>query len=274
MPRFIAPTKRRETAKGHYYVDGNGDRIPGVTTILGDGLPKTALINWAANATADYAVDNWDALSDMPVAERLKKLQGGRYGVTDRAKRRGTEVHGYAERLVQGETVDDVPELLRGHVEAYARFLDQFDVQPVIVEATGVNYNVGYAGTLDLIADMTIPKVGVTRVLADVKTNEKGIYGETALQLAAYRHFEFLLEDGAEVEMIPVERCAAIHVTSDSAELIPLTVDEQQWRDFRYAREIRRFANESRDLVGAPIEPPRDTRIASIEWREQQEVDA
>ncbi|AXH49699.1 exonuclease [Gordonia phage Frokostdame] len=268
MPRYKAPITRRETAKGHYYVDANGDRIPGVTTILGDGLPKTALINWAANATADYAIDNWDSLSDLPVAERLKKLQGGRYGVTDKAKKRGTEVHGYAERLVHGEKVADVPELLRGHVEAYARFLDQFDVQPIVVEASGVNYTVGYAGTLDLIADLTIPKLGVTRVLADVKTNEKGIYGETALQLAAYRHFEKLLVDGDEVDMIEVQRCAAIHVTSESAELIPLTVDEQQWRDFRYAREIRRFSNESRDLVGAPIEPPKETTIASIEWRE------
>lgn len=268
MPRFTAPARRKETARGHYYVDANGERMPGVTTILGDGLPKTALINWAANATAEYAIDNWDTLSDLPVAERLKKLQGGRYGVTDKAKRRGTEVHAYAEQLVKGEEVSGAPDLLRGHVEAYARFLDQFDVQPVVVEAAGFNYSVGYAGTLDLIADIDIPKIGVTRVLADVKTNEKGIYGETALQLAAYRHFERLVIDGQEADMIEVERCAAIHVTADSAELIPLTVEEQQWRDFRYAAEIRRFANESRDLVGAPIEPPRETRIASIEWKE------
>lgn len=268
MPRFTAPARRKETARGHYYVDANGDRIPGVTTILGDGLPKTALINWAANATADYAIDNWDMLSDLPVAERLKKLQGGRYGVTDKAKRRGTEVHGYAERLVQGEKVTDVPDLLRGHVEAYARFLDRFDVQPVVVEAAGVNYTIGYAGTLDLIADMTVPRLGEVRMLADVKTNEKGIYGETALQLAAYKHFERLLINGEETDMIEVERCAAIHVTADAAELIPLTVDNQQWLQFRYAQQIKQFADGSRDLVGAPIEPERDTRIASIEWKE------
>ena len=40
----------------HYYQDANGNRIPGVTTILNEGLPKPALINWAANATAEAAV--------------------------------------------------------------------------------------------------------------------------------------------------------------------------------------------------------------------------
>ncbi|WP_156479467.1 hypothetical protein [Gordonia sp. QH-12] len=270
MSRFQAPMKRRNTGKGHYYVDANGDRIPGVTTILGDGLPKKALINWAANATAEYAIDHWDELGDMKASERLKKMQGGRYGITDKAKKRGTEVHGYAERLIQGEKVEGVPDLLRGHVEAYARFLDQFDVQPVVVEASVVNYTVGYAGTLDMIADILDPRTREhVRILADIKTNEKGIYGETALQLAAYRYAEFLSEGdgGEERPMIEVSHCAAIHVTSDSAELIPVTAERQQFLDFRYAREIRRFDAESRDLVGAPMDPPRETTIASIEWK-------
>ena len=37
----------------HYYEDANGKRIPGVTTILGDGLPKKALgvrVRWACVA--------------------------------------------------------------------------------------------------------------------------------------------------------------------------------------------------------------------------------
>ena len=39
---------RKNTAKGHYYIDQEtGERVPGVTTILDSGLPKKALINWA-----------------------------------------------------------------------------------------------------------------------------------------------------------------------------------------------------------------------------------
>ncbi|MCF8605123.1 hypothetical protein L5I01_17350 [Gordonia sp. HY442] len=270
MSKFQAPMRRKNTARGHYYVDANGIRIPGVTTILGDGLPKKALINWAASATAEYAIDNWDELGDLSASARLKKLNGGRYGVTDKAKKRGTEVHGYAERLVKGEKVTGVPELLRGHVEAYARFLDRFDVQPVVVEESIVNYTIGYAGTLDLIADILNPETGQhERWLLDAKTNEKGIYGETALQLAAYRNAEFLVDaEGNETPMLDVVRCGAIHITSSDAQLIPVLAERQQFLAFRYAQQIAEFDAGSRDLVGAPLDPPHESTIASIEWKE------
>lgn len=32
----------------HWYQDATGAKIPGVTGIVGDGLPKPALIAWAA----------------------------------------------------------------------------------------------------------------------------------------------------------------------------------------------------------------------------------
>ena len=53
---FTAPAQRIDRISfgkpTHHYEDAHGKRIPGVTTILNDGLPKPALINWAANATA------------------------------------------------------------------------------------------------------------------------------------------------------------------------------------------------------------------------------
>ena len=272
--KFVPPFKRRNYGRSHGYVDGNGQKMPGVTSILSDGMPKQALINWAANATAEYAIDNWDELGDQSVAQRLKTLQGARYSVTDKAKRRGTEVHGYAERLVKGEKVTGIPQELRGHVEAYVRFLDEFEVEPVIVEASIASYKYGYAGTLDLVADLTLPKVKErVRGLWDVKTNEKGIYGETALQLAAYRYADvYLDEDGQEQPMadLGITRCGAIHVTSESARLIPTFSDEQTLRFFRYAQQIAQWSASSRDLVGAEVDPPRESRIASVEWREPE----
>jgi hypothetical protein len=262
--------RRKETAKGHYYVDANNHRIPGVTTILGDGVPKPALINWAASATAEWAVDHFDELTEMAPAARLKTLQGARYAVTDKAKKRGTEVHGYGERLVKGEKVTGVPDELRGHVEAYVRFLDRFEVDPILVEASVVNYRIGYAGTLDLIAEITDEKGQRRTLLLDLKTNEKGIFGETALQLAAYRYAEKYVDaDGVEHDMPEVEGCGAILISSDDAQLIPTVSGPEQFKSFRIAAAMRDIVNNSRDLVGAAVEPHNpDAPIARIVYEE------
>jgi hypothetical protein len=112
---------RKNTAKGHYYLDADtGERVPGVTTIVGDGMPKPALLNWAGEATAEYAVDNWDTLAPLPYSERLKKIKGGRYEKRDAAANKGTAVHAMAERLIAGEKVT-VPDELTGYVNACVR---------------------------------------------------------------------------------------------------------------------------------------------------------
>lgn len=256
MTQFARPMKRHETAKGHYYKDAAGHRIPGVTTILSDGVPKPALINWAANATAEYAVDNWDQLTELGPSERLKTLQGARYKTTDKAKKRGTEVHGYGEKLVKGEKVTGVPEELRGHVEAYVALIDKFDIDPVLVEVSIVNYRIGYAGTLDLIAWVTLEDGTRKLLLLDLKTNEKGIFGETALQLAGYRYAEFYLdENGKEQPMPEVEGCGAILINSEAAQLIPTHSGPEQFKQFRIAAAMRDFVSNSRDLIGAAIAP-------------------
>lgn len=271
MTKFTPPLKRVDTAKGHHYKDANGHRIPGVTTILGDGVPKPALINWAANATAEWALDHWDELGDLSPAARLKELQGARYSTTDKAKKRGTEVHRYAERLVKGEKVANIPDELRGHVEAYARFLDAWDVDPLLIEASVVSYRYGYAGTLDLVAELTDPTGERRTLLLDVKTNEKGIFGETALQLAAYRYADSYLDsDGKEKPMLGVDGCGAILVNAETAQLIPVTANEEQLKSFRIAAAMRDIVNSSRDLIGAALEPhnPKPT-IAEIIFKEQ-----
>lgn len=273
MTKFAPPIRRVDTAKAHYYKDANGHRIPGVTTIIGNGVPKPALINWAANATAEFAVDHWDELGDLPASARLKKLQGARYETTDKAKKRGTEVHGYGERLVKGESIKGIPDELRGHCEGYVRFLDQFQVEPVLVEVTVVSYKYGYAGTLDLIADLNTGEQGVLeRWLLDLKTNEKGIFGETALQLAGYRYAEkYVGDDGQEHDMIPVERTGAILIGSSGSQLIPTISGENQLRSLWYAGQTADFVSASRDLIGAAIQPhDPDAPVARVVFDSQE----
>lgn len=258
---------RRNHGKSHSYIDTDtGVRVPGVTTIIGDGIPKKALIEWAANATAEYAIDNWTTLTDLAPSARLKELKGARYATSDAAANKGTQVHKLAERLVHGERVA-VPDGLEGYVQSYVAFLDEFDVMPVLVEKTVWSPEHGYCGTLDLIADLLDPDDPEPdptmrpriRWLLDIKTNRSGIFGETALQLAAYRYAEHWIDEedgGAPSEMLDVDRTGAVHVRPDGYSLVPVDAGPDQFRAFLYAKQVAEFVTSSRDLVGEPITSP------------------
>jgi hypothetical protein len=266
--KYVPPVKRVDRGRSHFYVDGNDKHIPGVTTILDKGIPKPQLITWAANATAEGAVNNWDSLSDLPVAARHKALQNIRYEVTNTAKNKGTAVHSYAEQIVQGQQVTDIPDQLRPYIENYVAFIDAWKLDPILVEVVIVNYTLGYAGTLDLIADITGLSGERERWLLDIKTGEKGIYAEAALQLSAYRNAEYYVDqNGDEQPMIGVDHCGAIHVTADDALLVPTVSEHEQLLMFRIAGKVADYDNDKDGLILPPMRPPASSGpIPRIVW--------
>ena len=160
-------------------------------------------------------------------------------------------VHALAEKLMHGERVA-IPDGLDGYVESYVRFLDEWDVQPVLVEAVVVSHKFGWAGTLDAIADLS----GIGRALYDVKTSRSGVYGETGLQLAGYRWSDCYMEDEEELPIPEVEWTGVVHVRADGYSLVPVEAGEDQLRALRYVQQVSQFAADSRSLVGEPLEPP------------------
>lgn len=271
---------RKNTAKGHYYIDQDtGERVPGVTTVLDSGLPKKALINWAASATAEFAIDHWDELSELAPSARLKKLNGGRYAVKDEAANRGTQVHKMGERLMGGETVV-VPDPIRAYVDSYVRFLDEFQLRVRHIEALVYSESHRYVGTLDIVGDILLPDMPeydhlprdddgfVCNCLIDAKTNRSGIFGETALQLAGYRFAEFMQPDWDDpesaFEMPQVTWTGAVWIRPDGYSLIPVTAGEEQHRAFLYAQQVGIFDHGARDLIGDRIEPPTASRYALV----------
>ena len=256
MSQFRAPFVRRTYGRGHGYKDANGLKVPGVTTILSKGLPKPALVNWAARTAAEYAIDNWAMLADLPISERLDMIRRAPDATKNAAALRGTKLHDAAEVLIDTGTVDVDPEQVP-LVESYARFLSDWQVQPEFVESSVYNVTHGYAGTLDLIATLA----GGRRWLLDIKTSKR-VYGDMALQLAAYRHAEFLHDDdteGDDIAMPQVEAVGIIHVRADGYDLVPLTAGPVEFRSFLYIAQVAATADRLKELVHAPITPEKET---------------
>lgn len=242
---------RRDHGKGHSYLI-DGQKVPGVTTILNAAMPKPALIEWAGKTTAAYAIDYWDELADLTPSKRLDRLNRARFEEKDKAARRGTEVHRLAEALVKGEEVE-VPEELAGHVDAYVDFLNTWEPVAAAVEVVVANRTVGYCGTVDLVADLR-----GTRWLLDIKTARSGIFPETALQCCAYARAEtYVCAEGEEHPMsdLGIERVGAVHVRADGWDLRPLEAGDDVWAYFRHLAWLHRRADLIGDWVGPALAP-------------------
>jgi hypothetical protein len=250
--KMTGVTKRFEFRGGGHSYKLDGDKVDGVTTIIGNGVPKPALVPWASREIATFAARNLQLLGELDEDARIDLLKGAPYRDRDKAARRGTEVHRLAEELIGGKEID-VPDELAGHVDSYLRFLDDWQVREVIVEGVCGHRGHRWMGTFDLVCDMA-----GERWLVDIKTTRSGIFGEVALQLAAYRNAEFVLIDGDEHPMPAVDRVAAIWVRADGYDVIPVEAGPEVYRMFRYAAELAKFTTKlGKEWVGDTLSPPR-----------------
>lgn len=286
MTRYVGPIRRRQYGRsGHGYIDANGLKVPGVTTIL-KALPKDALINWAANATADAAIDRWDELGAMKPAARLTTLKKARYDDRDTAANRGTEVHNWAQEYLKAADGAEIviPDDIAGHVESYVSFVEDWQPIPMLVEAVVMSHSKGYAGTLDLGVEFADPAVigqlakqlkmphlldldRPVRGIGDVKTSRSGIFPETAWQVCAYRYCDVYVDDeGAEQPMPEFDFAFALHIRGDGYDMRPLTSGPEQLREFLYIREVHRAVEEtSKSYVGDALTPLRSMKRRRLE---------
>jgi hypothetical protein len=238
--------------KAHrYWLDGKP--IPGVTTLLGKGLPKPALPYWAAKCVAEYVVDNPEGVEQLRQMGRgpaVAALKGVPWEKRDEAAVRGTDVHAIAEDVIHGREVD-VPEHLLAHVEGYTRWLDAFDVQPILTERQVASRALWYAGTFDAIV-----RIGDVTWGLDWKTS-KGVYGSTALQVAAYMGAEFYVDDDGGEQPIPeVDRIGVVHITEAGTCLRPFRDREAAWKDWRHVSWVASRIPAIEDQLEGALEAP------------------
>lgn len=243
--------------------------VPGVTTLIGGGIPKPQLNPWYARMVAEFVDQNpleVERLRGLPpvqhqgrersaLVDALCKVPTGK---RDSAAERGTQIHALAEKVVAGDEVA-VPLEHDGEVTGYAEFLDTWEVTPLIVEGRGANVTEWFAGTLDLVG--TSPHLaGGKPVLIDLKTSN-GVYGETALQTAAYARFEFYLDaDGNEQPMPEIHACYVAHITPFGTDLRPLCRDRgelaEAYRQFLCAAYTTKCAARRKAFLGEPLPQP------------------
>lgn len=235
---------------GNHQYRLDGKPVKGVTTLLSGGLPKPALPRWAANTVAEYVADNPEAIQQLRTMGRwpmVNALKGIPWEQRDRAGAKGTEVHKLAEQIVHGTEVE-VPGHLVGHVEGYARFLDAWNVEPLLVERQIANREHWYAGTFDLIAT-----VNGEPTFLDIKTS-KGVYGETALQIAAYRNAEFWQDDdGLEQPLPETVKAGVLHVREDGTDFVPVDSSDAPWRCFLHVAWVAKQVDLIKGFVSEPI---------------------
>lgn len=252
-------------------------RLWSVTTLIGAGTPKEALIGWAARVTAERAYDKAATLDAMRQdGDRdaaIKWLTDARWEKSGTAALRGTNVHAIIEQYALGHTPDVPPELEPWHHQI-RRFLDDHQPEFEAAESPVYNLQLGYAGTMDMI--LTVDGV---RCIVDAKTTEKGPdarsrppYGEVALQLAAYsraervgvspavmrthsgrRYYEY--DPGLEYAPMPeVEGAFALIISPVDYLFVPARIDDEVWRSFLAVREVARWnLDVSRRVFGPTV---------------------
>lgn len=188
----------KQPATRRAYLNSAGKKVPGVTTVMGEGLgwSKNGLIAWA---------------------HKLGK-EGRSLSERDKAADKGTATHALTWRILghdDGTELDD--DDVREHEPNARRVADVILSRWTIVHVELAIVTDTYAGTIDLIVRDEQGRVGVV----DLKTG-KGVYDEVAVQLGAYADLYHrqhgVIDFAAVIHAHPGEPLAVIDVDAETLE--------------------------------------------------------
>ena len=240
-PRNVR-ARRREPGRVYRW---GGEEFPSVTSVLGTALAKPGLTSWAAREAAEFAVAHLGLLGTLDADAAVDLVRGAPWRHRDRAADLGSLLHEVVEARLLGVEPPEVGDEHRPRVAALDDWLARWSPDEVLcAEVTVYSRRHGYAGTLDML----VRRAGETWLL-DVKTG-KAVYSEVALQLAAYRHAEFVgAPSGQELPVPEVDRCGVLHLRQRSWELVPVDVGDDEWVAFRAALRLARWSWDRAHLV-------------------------
>lgn len=170
-----------------------GEDVPSVTTVL-KLTNKEALVQWAANLTANFAATQTDMILTRTVQDATRGLAYHWKNFRDERAEVGTAVHEYIQADLEGEWL--LPELwdkeVAQCVEQYLAFRTEHTVEPYFVETTLWSEKYGYAGTADFIG-----LIDGEMWSLDNKTS-KSTWPEHEYQIAALENCDYALVEVPE----------------------------------------------------------------------------
>lgn len=226
--------RRRNYGRNHGYLL-DGQKIISVTRVLSLGLPKPALINWAASEAAKAAWEQKETLATANYSEFIQTVSKAHERTRNTAAVKGTTVHTYGQKLAHGERVEGIPDEVAKKVDQYVKFLNEWQVVPVVTEAAVCILSIPCGGTFDIV--FTSPLFPGRVFLGDIKTS-KAVYGETALQLEGYGRADFYIDGGGgEVPMadLGITDHVVIHLEEDRYHVVEMEHGDEVWATFQHA---------------------------------------
>jgi hypothetical protein len=289
MDRKTQPKKKARgpiparQSDGYYADHHTGDRLRSVTTILGGGVPKPALLFWAAQTVADSAIENLPALvaaSRFPdqLAAQRDWIKRAHTRKKDERAEVGSAVHQIIEARILGtalprtvaigdqEWAMDGPEL-KPYIDNFLAFEKAWKPEWTASELVTANPTLGYAGTLDYmiaargpiglaLRDRGYPIDPDQDLMGDTKTGGEwkrvtsqghvhGVYPEAGLQMSAYRRAEVCwLRDGQRVAMPATNTTGVVlHLRPEGYRLYPARCGDLEFAYFRHAQMVDEWSS-------------------------------
>lgn len=268
---------------GYYADHQTGDRLRSVTTILEGGVPKKALVFWAARVCTDSAIENLPRLvatsRDKAALEELAAwIRKAHTRKKDERAEVGSAVHAIIESRLLGTPLPESVtvggeewaldgEELAPYIEQFNRFEADWQPRWTASEMVVANPEHGYAGTLDytiagdgLIGDVLrgngfdvapgVDLMGDTKTGGDWgrKTSQghvHGVYPEAGLQMSAYRRAKVCwLRDGSRVPMPPTAEVGVVlHLRPEGYALYPARCGDLEYAYFRHAQMVDEWSS-------------------------------
>lgn len=257
--------------------------VPSITTVIGQEAKD--LTGWAGHMAATELINdvrlNGAVGSPGELRNLARQASNAAERFRDAAAARGDRVHHYAEQVALaalGQTADSdaARAALAEHGET--RYADRFDewwdlfgVTPLAAEVTVWNHTVGYAGTLDLIAE-----IGGRVCILDFKTKGVGrdgrakpVQDSVVMQLVAGMRAEEVLQDATAGAWEPWahrgeegQEPLLIAVGISEAEVVPVQADpaclRTHWKKFWALRQVWEHSRSATEHGRAlrPLGPP------------------
>lgn len=198
-------------------------RVPSVTTVMGMKA-KPLLVPWAAKMSAEFAVENWEALSELSREERIDRIKSAHKTRAQDAADLGDSIHIYAEAFLKGEELPEYPADAFDSIANLLAWLDERKPKLVAAEVSMFSEK-GYAGTFDALLEMD----GEVWLI-DWKTG-KGVYPEVGMQLAALHFADRVLAE-EPIELPKATRFGVVHIRPEKCELIEFFDLEASYEQF------------------------------------------